>query len=49
MKKIMTITLQLCSKAIADRLAEALAEYLHEKVEKNTGDMQKMKILQMNN
>ena len=34
-------------KAIADRIAEAATEFLHERVRKNFGGMQKMKILTM--
>ena len=34
LKKIMMIIIVLCLKAIADRLAEALTEYMHEKIRK---------------
>ena len=37
------------TQAIADRFAEALAEYLHERVEKNSGDMLQKKILVIQN
>ena len=34
-------------RILSDRLAEAAAEWLHEKIRRNTGVMQKMKILQL--